>query len=96
MRLIDIMIEFGLSFIQEKNEDGQFIFKLDPYVEEWGGFNFVTKTIFYFFSPVEQLLNFNLSAPKNVLPRQYAVRQMISHEVCTKDDLSLHRIKLLL
>lgn len=64
VRLIDIMIEFGLSFVQEKNEDGQFIFKLDP--------------------PVEQLLSFNLSTPKNVLPRQYAVRQMISHEIETE------------
>lgn len=30
VRLIDIMIEFGLSFIQEKTEDGQFLFKLEP------------------------------------------------------------------
>ena len=29
-RLVDIMIEFGLSFVQEKNEEGQFVFKLEP------------------------------------------------------------------
>lgn len=29
-RLVTIMIEFGLSFVQEKNEDGQFVFKLEP------------------------------------------------------------------
>lgn len=63
-RLVTIMIEFGLSFVQEKNEDGQFIFKLEP--------------------PVEQLLNYKLSSPKSILPKQYAVRQMISHEIETE------------
>ncbi|KAI7903695.1 uncharacterized protein BX663DRAFT_551381 [Cokeromyces recurvatus] len=63
-RLVNIMIEFGLSFIQEKGEDGQFIFKLEP--------------------PIEQLLYFELSNPKSILPKQYAVRQMISHEVETE------------
>ncbi|KAI8644150.1 hypothetical protein BD408DRAFT_413795 [Parasitella parasitica] len=63
-RLVRIMIEFGLSYVQEKNEDGQFVFKLEP--------------------PVEQLLNFNLSSPKSILPKQYAVRQMISHEIDTE------------
>lgn len=29
-RLVNIMIEFGLSFTQEKGEDGQFVFKLEP------------------------------------------------------------------
>ncbi|CEP12140.1 hypothetical protein [Parasitella parasitica] len=63
-RVVRIMIEHGLSYVQEKNEDGQFVFKLEP--------------------PVEQLLNFNLSSPKSILPRQYAVRQMISHEIGTE------------
>ncbi|KAI9486107.1 MAG: P-loop containing nucleoside triphosphate hydrolase protein [Benjaminiella poitrasii] len=63
-RLVSIMIEFGLSFVQEKNEEGQFIFKLEP--------------------PVEQLMYFELSNPKSILPKQYAVRQMISHEIETE------------
>ncbi|KAI8365555.1 hypothetical protein BD560DRAFT_401862 [Blakeslea trispora] len=63
-RLVDIMIEFGLSFIQEKNEEGQFVFKLEP--------------------PVEQLLYYQLSSPKSILPKQYAVRQMIAHEIETE------------
>ncbi|PHZ17356.1 P-loop containing nucleoside triphosphate hydrolase protein [Rhizopus microsporus ATCC 52813] len=60
-RLVDIMIEYGLSFIQERTEDGQFLYKLEP--------------------PVEQLLQFELSSPKAILPRQYAVRQMIAQEI---------------
>ncbi|CAO3669965.1 unnamed protein product [Rhizopus microsporus] len=63
-RLVDIMIEYGLSFIQEKTEDGQFLYKLEP--------------------PVEQLLQFELSSPKSILPRQYAVRQMIAQEIETE------------
>ncbi|KAI8084232.1 P-loop containing nucleoside triphosphate hydrolase protein [Gilbertella persicaria] len=64
MRLVDIMIEFGLSFVQEKNEEGQFIFKLEP--------------------PVEQLVQYQLSTSKTILPKQYAVRQMIAHEIETE------------
>lgn len=29
-RLVHIMIEFGLSFVHEKNEEGQYVFKLEP------------------------------------------------------------------
>ena len=29
-KLVNIMIEFGLTFIQERNEDGQFVYRLDP------------------------------------------------------------------
>ncbi|KAG2212269.1 hypothetical protein INT47_001628, partial [Mucor saturninus] len=63
-RLVDSMIEFGLSFKQEKTDDGQYVYKLEP--------------------PVEQLLNFELSTPKAILPRQYAVRQMIASEIDTE------------
>ncbi|KAI8975765.1 hypothetical protein BDF20DRAFT_914624 [Mycotypha africana] len=63
-KLVDKMIEFGLNFRQEKTEEGQFVYKLEP--------------------PVEQLLQFELSSPKAILPRQYAVRQMISNEIETE------------
>ncbi|GAA5794914.1 hypothetical protein HPULCUR_000262 [Helicostylum pulchrum] len=63
-RLVDIMVEFGLSFKQEKTEDGQYVYKLEP--------------------PVEQLLSFELSTPKTILPKQYAVRQMIASEIDTE------------
>ncbi|KAI9484496.1 hypothetical protein BDB00DRAFT_792827 [Zychaea mexicana] len=33
-RLIDVLIEFGITFLQEKNEDGQFVYKLDPPLEQ--------------------------------------------------------------
>ena len=31
-RLVDIMIQFQLTFVQEKTEDGQFLYRLEPYV----------------------------------------------------------------
>lgn len=31
-RLVDIMIHFQLTFVQEKTEDGQFLYRLEPYV----------------------------------------------------------------
>jgi chromosome transmission fidelity protein 18 len=36
------------------------------------------------FSPVEQFLQYELSSPKAILPKQYAVRRMIAHEVKKK------------
>lgn len=30
-RIINVMLEFGLSFVQEKNSQGGYIYNLDPY-----------------------------------------------------------------
>ncbi|KAG2224906.1 hypothetical protein INT45_010855 [Circinella minor] len=61
--LVNVMIEFGLTFLQEKNEDGQFVYKLDP--------------------PLEEMLNFDGTGGliNKVLPKQYAVRQLIAQEI---------------
>ncbi|RUS19855.1 hypothetical protein BC937DRAFT_86802 [Endogone sp. FLAS-F59071] len=32
-RLVEIMIAFGLTFVQEKTDDGQFVYRLDPPIE---------------------------------------------------------------
>lgn len=29
-RLVDIMIDFGLTFVQEKVDDGRFVYRLEP------------------------------------------------------------------
>ncbi|KAF9129908.1 hypothetical protein BGW39_003643 [Mortierella sp. 14UC] len=39
MRLVDIMIHFQLTFIQEKTEDGQFLYRLEPSIEKLGDFS---------------------------------------------------------
>ncbi|KAG0266796.1 hypothetical protein BG011_000848 [Mortierella polycephala] len=39
MRLIDIMIHFQLTFVQEKTEDGQFLYRLEPSIEKLGDFS---------------------------------------------------------
>ncbi|KAI8369318.1 P-loop containing nucleoside triphosphate hydrolase protein [Radiomyces spectabilis] len=33
-RLVEVMIEFGLTFLQEKLDDGQFVYKLEPPIEQ--------------------------------------------------------------
>ncbi|KAG0011566.1 hypothetical protein BGZ80_000592 [Entomortierella chlamydospora] len=38
-RLVDIMIHFQLTFVQEKTEDGQFIYRLEPSIEKLGDFS---------------------------------------------------------
>lgn len=32
VRIINVMLDFGLSFVQEKNLQGGYIYNLDPYV----------------------------------------------------------------
>lgn len=32
VRIVNIMLEFGLSFVQEKGSQGGYIYNLDPYV----------------------------------------------------------------
>ncbi|KAG0275592.1 hypothetical protein BGZ95_008609 [Linnemannia exigua] len=39
MRLVDIMIHFQLTFVQEKTEDGQFLYRLEPSIEKLGDFS---------------------------------------------------------
>ncbi|KAG1151070.1 hypothetical protein G6F37_005893 [Rhizopus arrhizus] len=60
-RLVNTMIDYGLSYVSEKTKEGQIVLKLEP--------------------PVEQFLYFELSKPKSLLPRQYAVRQLIASEI---------------
>ncbi|KAG9063033.1 hypothetical protein KI688_004633 [Linnemannia hyalina] len=38
-RLVDIMIQFQLTFVQEKTEDGQFLYRLEPSIEKLGDFS---------------------------------------------------------
>ncbi|KAI8597020.1 hypothetical protein EDD21DRAFT_386544 [Dissophora ornata] len=39
MRLVDVMIHFQLTFVQEKTEDGQFLYRLEPSIEKLGDFS---------------------------------------------------------
>jgi len=39
MRLVDVMIHFQLTFVQEKTEDGQFVYRLEPSIEKLGDFS---------------------------------------------------------
>ncbi|KAF9438710.1 hypothetical protein BGZ76_005655 [Entomortierella beljakovae] len=38
-RLVEIMIHFQLTFVQEKTEDGQFVYRLEPSIEKLGDFS---------------------------------------------------------
>ncbi|KAG0282220.1 hypothetical protein BGZ96_000726 [Linnemannia gamsii] len=38
-RLVDVMIHFQLTFVQEKTEDGQFLYRLEPSIEKLGDFS---------------------------------------------------------
>ncbi|KFH68850.1 hypothetical protein MVEG_05654 [Podila verticillata NRRL 6337] len=38
-RLVDVMIHFQLTFVQEKTEDGQFVYRLEPSIEKLGDFS---------------------------------------------------------
>ncbi|KAF9409813.1 hypothetical protein BGZ94_001854 [Podila epigama] len=37
-RLVDVMIQFQMTFVQEKTEDGQFVYRLEPSIEKLGDF----------------------------------------------------------
>ncbi|KAI8986484.1 hypothetical protein BDB01DRAFT_785799 [Pilobolus umbonatus] len=58
-RIVQLMIEYGLTYVQERTEDGLFVYRLEP--------------------PIEELLNFE--STKSVLPKEYAMRQLISQEI---------------
>ncbi|KAG0222039.1 hypothetical protein BGX31_009398 [Mortierella sp. GBA43] len=39
MRLVEIMIHYQLTFVQEKTEDGQFVYRLEPPIDKLGDFS---------------------------------------------------------
>lgn len=74
------MIDFGLTFIQDKNEDGQFVYKLEPWVVLF--MDRITRVwCSYWFRPIEQIMNFERFGIKGVLNNKYAVRQLVAQEV---------------
>ncbi|KAH8554492.1 P-loop containing nucleoside triphosphate hydrolase protein [Umbelopsis sp. PMI_123] len=44
-RLVDIMIDFGLTFVQEKIDDGRFIYRLEPPIEQLVQFSSQSSTL---------------------------------------------------
>ena len=45
-RLVDIMVSFDLRFVQEKTEEGQLVYRLDPYVRVIQSITYVRCTFF--------------------------------------------------
>ncbi|KAJ3044637.1 hypothetical protein HDV00_001563 [Rhizophlyctis rosea] len=67
-RLVEIMCTFGVRFVQEKSEEGQYVYRLDPPIDvlvSGLGNSFSTGTM----------------SSRRVLNAPYAVRQLIAQEI---------------
>ncbi|KAI9201867.1 uncharacterized protein BJ171DRAFT_196839 [Polychytrium aggregatum] len=70
-RLVDIMIDFGLQFRQQKRSDeAAYSYRLDPPID----------TFIQSFSNGSVGFD-SIAAPKNILPWPYAIKQMIAQEI---------------
>jgi chromosome transmission fidelity protein 18 len=76
-RLVDIMASLELRFVQERAEDGQLSYRLDPYViycEIWL-FNSDSNR------PIDVFITYDGKRPTDIAVSRYAVRHLVSAEV---------------
>ncbi|KAJ3047712.1 Chromosome transmission fidelity protein 18 [Rhizophlyctis rosea] len=67
-RLVEVMVTFGIRFMQEKGDDGQYAYKLDPPIDT-------------LMKGLATGLSTGTSNSKRVLNAPYAVRQLIAQEI---------------
>lgn len=83
-RLVDIMVSLELRFIQDKSEEGQLMYRLDPYA-----FSPDVDTTFranVLASPVDVFVTYDGKRASDIAVSRYAVRYLVASEVC----ISLH------
>lgn len=80
LKLISTMLGMKLSYVQDKNEDGQLIYKLDPSVF-WHFSPTSVADLLPAHSPIDVFVHFDGKRAADIAPSRYAVRHLITREV---------------
>lgn len=76
-RLVEIMVALDLRFIQEKSEDGNLVYRLDPCVSSQG--SDISLTLH---SPIDVFVTYDGKRASDINVSRYAVRHLVAAEVC--------------
>ncbi|KAF9970340.1 hypothetical protein BGZ73_006953 [Actinomortierella ambigua] len=82
-RLVEVMIQFRLTFVQEKLEDGQFVYRLEPALEKLGNFAGIgLKNVMNGRYATRQLIAQEIEV--ELVRRQEALKEEIEAELASK------------
>lgn len=80
-RLVNIMVSLELRFVEERAEDGQLVYKLDPSVLHLFRVNIPELMLIY--RPVDTFVTYDGKRAADIAPPRYAVRHLVATEVCS-------------
>ncbi|KAG0243590.1 hypothetical protein BGW41_001801 [Actinomortierella wolfii] len=84
-RLVDVMIQFRLTFVQEKLEDGQFVYRLEPALEKLGDYAGIgLKNVMKGRYATRQLIAQEIEV--ELVRRQEALKEEIEAELASKNS----------
>ena len=78
-RLVNIMVSLELRFVQERAEDGQLLYRLDPWV--WGLCSSGSWLLMSAKRPVDLFVTYDGKRAADIPPPRYAVRHLVATEV---------------
>lgn len=76
-RVVDIMVCLDLRFVQEKQEDGTLVYRLDPYVSPS---HILIPS--YISRPIDVFVTYEEKRASDIAVSRYATRHLIAAEVC--------------
>lgn len=76
-RVVDVMVALELRFVQEKQEDGQMMYRLDPCV----GYYIWSSILDMVFSPIDAFITYDGKRATDIAVSRYATRRLIASEV---------------
>jgi chromosome transmission fidelity protein 18 len=78
-RLVNIMVSLELRFVQERVEDGQLVYKLDPW--DFHLFRVDIPILMLIYRPVDTFVTYDGKRATDIAPPRYAVRHLVATEV---------------
>ena len=78
-RLVNIMVALELRFVQEREEDGQLVYRLDPYAASFQ--TAMLDLTCCFLSPIDVFVTYDGKRASDIAISRYAVRHLVAAEV---------------
>jgi chromosome transmission fidelity protein 18 len=81
-RLVNVMVSLELRFVQERTEDGQLVYRLDPWV--WDSTRADIRVLMPANRPVDSFVTYDGKRAADIPPPRYAVRHLVATEVSSR------------
>ena len=82
-RLVNIMVSLELRFVQERAEDGQLVYRFDPWVL-CSSRTDILALMLLVHRPVDSFVTYDGKRAADIPPPRYAVRHLVATEVSSR------------